>query len=99
MAPTIATARRVERPELLDFIRPRHRATLVTTRNDGAPQLSLITYGVDDAGRVVISTYPERAKATLALCCGFAFEALVALWFLFATRGHGARLFAGFRWR
>ncbi len=62
MAPTIATTRQVERAELLQFIRPRHRATLVTTRNDGSPQLSLVTCGVDDAGRIVISTYPERAK-------------------------------------
>jgi PPOX class probable F420-dependent enzyme len=62
MAPTIATARKVERDELLDFIRPRHRATLVTTRADGRPQLSLVTCGVDADGRIVISTYPERAK-------------------------------------
>jgi PPOX class probable F420-dependent enzyme len=62
MAPTIASARKVGRDELLDFIRPRHRATLVTTRSDGRPQLSLVTCGVDDEGRIVISTYPERAK-------------------------------------
>ena len=62
MSPTIATATTVERDELLDFIRPRHRATLVTTRRDGSPQLSLVTCGVDTQGRVVISTYPERAK-------------------------------------
>jgi PPOX class probable F420-dependent enzyme len=64
MARTIATARQVERADLLEFIRPRHRATLVTTRNDGRPQLSLVTCGVDDAGRIVISTYPQRAKVT-----------------------------------
>jgi PPOX class probable F420-dependent enzyme len=62
MPRTIATARPVGREELLDFLRPRHRATLVTTRNDGSPQLSLVTCGVDDAGRIVVSTYPERAK-------------------------------------
>jgi PPOX class probable F420-dependent enzyme len=61
--PTIATAKRVELPELLEFVRPRHRATLVTTRADGTPQLSLVTCGVDTEGRIVISTYPERAKA------------------------------------
>ena len=61
--PTIATAKRVELDELLEFIRPRHRATLVTTRADGTPQLSLVTCGVDSVGRIVISTYPERAKA------------------------------------
>jgi PPOX class probable F420-dependent enzyme len=37
---------------------------LVTRRRDGTPQLSPVTGGVDDAGRIVISTYPERAKVT-----------------------------------
>jgi PPOX class probable F420-dependent enzyme len=35
---------------------------LLTSRADGRPQLSPVTGGVDDAGRIVISTYPERAK-------------------------------------
>ena len=64
MPRTIATADRVERAELLDFVRPRHRAVLVTTRKDGSPQLSPVTCGVDEEGRVVISTYPQRAKVT-----------------------------------
>lgn len=63
MAPSIATASRVERPELLDFLRPRHRAVLSTVRSDGRPQMSPVTCGVDERGRIVISTYPERAKA------------------------------------
>lgn len=58
----IATTDRVEREELLEFVRPRHRAVLVTTRRNGQPQLSPVTCGVDDEGRVVISTYPQRAK-------------------------------------
>ncbi len=58
----IATADRVGRDELLEFVRPRHRVTLVTQRQDGTPQLSPVTAGVDDEGRVVISTYPSRAK-------------------------------------
>lgn len=62
MARTIATAQQVTREELLTFLRPRHRAVLVTRRRSGAPQLSPVTCGVDDAGRVVVSTYPERAK-------------------------------------
>lgn len=62
MARPIATARRVERAELLEFLRPRHRATLVTRRADGSPQLSLVTCGVDPDGRIVVSTYPQRAK-------------------------------------
>ncbi|MBD2894275.1 PPOX class F420-dependent oxidoreductase [Spirillospora sp. NPDC000708] len=63
MAPSIATANRVERSELLEFLRPRHRALIATTRADGRPQLSPVTCGVDGEGRVVVSTYPERAKA------------------------------------
>ena len=63
MARTIATADRVSRQELLEFVRPRHHAVLMTTRASGAPQLSPVTCGVDDDGRIVISTYPERAKA------------------------------------
>jgi len=62
MARSIATNTTVERSELLDFIRPRHRMILITRRSDGAPQSSPVTAGVDDQGRVVISTYPERAK-------------------------------------
>jgi PPOX class probable F420-dependent enzyme len=60
---TIATNRRVDRAELLDFARPRHRLTLATTRRDGRPQLSPVTGGVDAEGRIVVSTYPDRAKA------------------------------------
>ncbi|WP_189887189.1 PPOX class F420-dependent oxidoreductase [Streptomyces xantholiticus] len=62
MARHIATNTRVERDQLLDFVRPRHRAILLTRRADGSPQGSPLTCGVDDAGRIVVSTYPERAK-------------------------------------
>jgi PPOX class probable F420-dependent enzyme len=61
--PKIATADRVERDELLDFARTRHRLTLVTTKRDGRPQMSPVTGGVDAEGRIVVSTYPDRAKA------------------------------------
>ncbi|WP_338743367.1 PPOX class F420-dependent oxidoreductase [Actinomadura luteofluorescens] len=63
MAPSIATANRVDRSELLEFLRPRHHALLSTVRADGRPQMSPVTCGVDGQGRVVVSTYPERAKA------------------------------------
>jgi PPOX class probable F420-dependent enzyme len=66
MAPKIATADRVGREELLEFLRPRHRAILMTTRADGTPQLSPVTAGIDTEGRFVVSTYPKRAKATNA---------------------------------
>ncbi|MGW6743112.1 PPOX class F420-dependent oxidoreductase [Streptomyces sp. NPDC055025] len=62
MAPNIATNTAVDRDELLEFVRPRHRAILLTTRSDGRPQGSPLTCGVDDSGRIVVSTYPERAK-------------------------------------
>ncbi|MFF5160675.1 PPOX class F420-dependent oxidoreductase [Streptomyces sp. NPDC000348] len=58
----IATNTRVDLDGLLDFVRPRHRALLLTRRHDGSPQASPLTCGVDDSGRLVISTYPERAK-------------------------------------
>jgi PPOX class probable F420-dependent enzyme len=61
--PKIATNDRVEREELLDFVRTRHHLVLVTTRADGRPQVSPVTGGVDAEGRIVVSTYPDRAKA------------------------------------
>lgn len=63
MAPTIAKAEKVSREELLDFVRPRHHVTLITHKRDGGLQVSPVTAGVDSENRIVISTYPERAKA------------------------------------
>ncbi|ETK34647.1 PPOX class F420-dependent oxidoreductase [Microbispora sp. ATCC PTA-5024] len=62
MSPRIATAETVSREQLLDFLRDRHRAVLITTRRDGGPQASPVSCGVDAEGRIVVSTYPERAK-------------------------------------
>ena len=62
MARSIATNTTVELAELLGFIRPRHRLLLATTRRDGRPQISPVSGGVDLQGRIVISTYPARAK-------------------------------------
>jgi PPOX class probable F420-dependent enzyme len=63
MARPIATARRVERDELLEFLRSRHHGMLATRRRDGSPQLSPVTCGVDPQGRITIATYPQRAKS------------------------------------
>ncbi len=63
MAPRIATTTTVDRDGLLEVLRARRHGVLVTTRRDGSPQLSPVTFGVDAAGRVVVSTYPDRAKA------------------------------------
>ncbi|WP_020576147.1 PPOX class F420-dependent oxidoreductase [Actinopolymorpha alba] len=66
MSPSIATARTPTRTELLDFLRTRHNALLATTRRNGRPQLSPVTCGLNSDGRIVISTYPDRAKAVNA---------------------------------
>lgn len=61
--PKIATADQVDRAALDDFVRPRHHAILVTNRADGSPQMSPVTCGLDTSGRIVIATYPQRAKS------------------------------------
>jgi PPOX class probable F420-dependent enzyme len=66
MPRTIATNTSVDLAALLDFARPRHHLVLITQRADGRPQSSPVTGGVDPDGRIVISTYPERAKTTNA---------------------------------
>jgi PPOX class probable F420-dependent enzyme len=62
MAPKTATADTVDLADLLDFIRPRHRMVLTTFRADGSLQSSPVTGGIDAQGRVVIASYPQRAK-------------------------------------
>ncbi len=63
MARKYATADAVGIDELLDFVRPRHRMVLTTFRADGSLQTSPVTGGVDERGRIVIASYPQRAKA------------------------------------
>jgi PPOX class probable F420-dependent enzyme len=62
MARKIATTDHVDREGLTDFLRPRHRVILITARADGRPQASPVTAGVDPEGRLVVATYPQRAK-------------------------------------
>jgi PPOX class probable F420-dependent enzyme len=62
VARKIATNTVVAKDELIEFIKVRHHAIVITTRKDGGPQASPVTCGVDDQGRIVIATYPERAK-------------------------------------
>ena len=62
MARSIASKDRVDRAGLRDFLATRHRAVLITARADGTPQSSPVACGIDADGRVVVSTYPERAK-------------------------------------
>ena len=63
VSPQIATNTVVTRDGLLDFVRPRHCAIIITARSDGSPQASPVTCGVDSAGCIVVATYPSRAKA------------------------------------
>ncbi|VEG58453.1 pyridoxamine 5'-phosphate oxidase-like protein [Mycolicibacterium aurum] len=62
MARKFATADVVTLPELLDFIRPRHHMVLTTFRAGESLQTSPVTGGVDGEGRIVVATYPQRAK-------------------------------------
>jgi PPOX class probable F420-dependent enzyme len=62
MARTYATAERVELDKLLEFVTPRHRMVLTTFRADGSLNSSPVSGGVYD-GKLVISSYPQRAKA------------------------------------
>lgn len=67
----------MDRDAALAFIRQNHRGVLATTRADGTPQLSPVTAGVDDEGRVEISSretaYKVRHLRALpyATYCGF----------------------------
>lgn len=63
MASKMATAAVVGLSELVEFIRPRHKMVLTTFRSDGSLQSSPVTGGVDAQGRIVIATYPQRAKS------------------------------------
>lgn len=63
MARPIARAEHVHREKLLRFIEPRHHHVLVTFRESGSPQVSPVSGGLDPDGRIVIASYPQRAKA------------------------------------
>jgi PPOX class probable F420-dependent enzyme len=52
----------VDLDEARDVVREQHHAVLATVRQDGTPQLSPVVAGVDDAGRIVISTRETAYK-------------------------------------
>ena len=62
MARTIATNTSVDHEQMLEFVRPRHQFVLMTYRRDGSVQSSPVTGGVDSEDRLVVSSYPDRAK-------------------------------------
>jgi PPOX class probable F420-dependent enzyme len=45
-----------------EFMRVHHRAVLATRRSDGLPQLSPVTVGIGDDGRVLVSTRETAIK-------------------------------------
>jgi PPOX class probable F420-dependent enzyme len=53
----------VDPQRVTEFLRVHHHAVLATTRSDGRPQLSPVTVGVDDEGRILISTRETAVKA------------------------------------
>ncbi|MEH3141914.1 MAG: PPOX class F420-dependent oxidoreductase [Mycobacterium kyogaense] len=63
MARKYATADTVAAGDLHDFIRGRHHMVLTTFRADGSLQTSPVTGGLDEQGRIVVASYPQRAKA------------------------------------
>jgi PPOX class probable F420-dependent enzyme len=48
--------------EARNVIRTQHRAVMATTRRDGTPALTPVTVGVDDQGRVIISSRQAAYK-------------------------------------
>ena len=47
----------------LDYARPRRNGVLVTLKSNGRPQLSNISYLVDDDGSIAVSVTADRAKS------------------------------------
>ncbi len=47
---------------LIEFVTGKHRWVLSTARQDGRPQMSLVTGTITPTGDLLISSYPSRAK-------------------------------------
>lgn len=60
--PNYATENRVDAGDLDSFLRRGHRAVLITHRSSGGIQSSPVSCGIDAEGRLLVSTYPQRAK-------------------------------------
>src|SRR5215213_316807 len=72
--------------EALAFVRKNSRAVLATIKRDGRPQMSHVSYTLDDDGRIKVSVTRDRAKtrnllrdprATLAIVSENWYEYLV----------------------
>ena len=53
----------MEISEALEVVRTQSHAVLATARRDGRPAMTPVTVGVDDAGRVVVSSRETAYKA------------------------------------
>lgn len=60
----VARQDRVGRDELEAFLRERRKLLLVTTRDDGRPQVSPVVGALAADGHLLVSSYPTRAKTT-----------------------------------
>jgi PPOX class probable F420-dependent enzyme len=58
----VAEERTVGREDLLAFLAPRRNLVLITRRADGRVQASPVTGAVGSDGRLLVSSYPSRAK-------------------------------------
>ncbi|MFN3256457.1 MAG: PPOX class F420-dependent oxidoreductase [Ilumatobacter sp.] len=65
-AQRVATSDIVDLDGLIEFATDKRAFVLATTRRDGRPQMSLVTGTITPAGDLLISTYPQRAKANNA---------------------------------
>ena len=52
----------VDAGELAAHLAGKHRWVISTTRADGRPQMSLVTGGMAADGRLLVTSYPSRAK-------------------------------------
>ena len=52
----------MEIDEAIEYVQRNHNAVLATLKQDGSPQLSPVTVGVDAEGRVIISTRQTAYK-------------------------------------
>lgn len=61
-AKKMSTDTEVDLASLIEHVKRHNRFVLSTTRRDGRPQMSLVTGTINDAGELLISTYPQRVK-------------------------------------
>jgi PPOX class probable F420-dependent enzyme len=59
----VASTIRVDAAGLREFLTTRRNYVLLTHRHDGGPQLSPVTGAQAPDGRLLVSSYPTRAKA------------------------------------